>query len=129
MEKLSSEHSLEIIKDGETIYFSSGKWLMPLFDAAIFLRGRSDTASLKLHDRIQGRAAAAITVAIGFRTVEVDLISERALSLYEMEGGVDVSFLEKTEKIECMTETLITDEMSVTEVVSMIEKRAGRSLT
>ncbi len=113
--------------EGETLVFSSkGKWLHPLFELEGFLRSYDgDVSALSLHDTIQGRAAAALTIYLGIVHVNVDLISEPALELYRKSGIEDVSFRTRTEKILCCTEDLITDDMSVPEIYRFLRKKAN----
>lgn len=113
--------------EGERLVFSSkGKWLHPLFELEGFLKNYDgDVSRLSLHDTIQGRAAAALTIYLGIRHVNVDLISVPALELYEHRGIDDVIFRTRTEKILCCTEDLITDEMSIQDIYMFLRKKAN----
>ncbi len=109
---------------GEVIFEASGKWLHPLFSLEHFLATHTDIDAAEhfLHDRIAGKAAAALTVRLGFRHTKADMISSLAIELYER-NGVNVSFNEKVERIACMTESLLEEIDDIEEIYRVIEKR------
>lgn len=108
------------------IWTSSGRWLHPLFDLEGFLRDHpGDKGELRLHDTIQGRAAAALCVHLGIRHVAVDLISDLALDLYHREGVTDIFYLKKTGKIKCCTEDLTTSSMPIADIYMFLRKKAN----
>ncbi len=117
--------SLQVIDaDGTLLFEASGKWLHPLFSLEHFLETRKevDPEMLFLHDRIAGKAAAALTVRLGFRTVKADMISALALDLYGAHG-VNSFFDTKVDRIECMTETLLAGIDDIHEIYRVIEER------
>ena len=109
---------------GEVLYETSGKWLHPLFALEHFLEThpQHDPSTCFLHDRIAGKAAAALTVRLGFKFVKADMISSLALGFYE-ESGVTAFYTVKVETIQCMTEKLLEDIDDTEEIYSLIEKR------
>ncbi len=116
--------SLELYDGEELIFQSSGKWLYPLFEVESFLDGRSaDLSSLSLHDHIDGKAAAMLTVHLGIRRVHSDILSEGALDIFT-KYGVDISYDTLVEKIQCMTEALIGEDMSPGDAYKMLYERA-----
>lgn len=131
MFKKLTDNSLEIIdKDGEVLYSDNGKWLHPLFDCSYYMSDEiKDKSKVILHDKIQGQAAAALTIYLGFEHVQVDLISEKALALYERFPEIEVEYLEKCERISCQTEAILDSEQSIRDIVTFLCHRAGKRLT
>lgn len=109
---------------GEVLYETSGKWLHPLFALEHFLETHPETDPSKcfLHDRIAGKAAAALTVRLGFTTVKADLISTLALDFYE-KRKVKAFFDVKVDAIQCMTEKLLEHTDDTEEIYGLIQKR------
>ena len=115
--------SLEVHKDGELIFHSRGKWLYPLFELEEFLDHQDyNAASLELHDRIAGRAAASLICRMGFRSCRIDTISEPALQVFQREG-VHCGHETLVEKILCKTEDIIHESMGLDEVLRPFEKK------
>ena len=120
------EHSL-IIKHNDNIVFSSDShWLHPLFELHDFLLDKGIPASeLFLYDKIAGRAAACMMVYLGIKRCHIELISERAVPIFE-KAGISYSYDKIVENIDCRTEFLITDDMSVDDTWLFLRKRAGK---
>ena len=116
--------SLEVLEQGQVVFTSTGKWLHPLLDLERFLtQARLDVSELIVHDTIIGRAAAALMVRMGFRTVKARMMSTCAVELFEQYGTAfchDVL----VEKIACRTEDLITAGMDLEAIHRMILERA-----
>ena len=120
------EHSLIILYQDQIVFTSDSHWLHPLFELEDFLKKKSIPVSdVILHDKIAGKAAACMMVYLGVKKCHIELISERAIPVFEA-AGIAYSFDEKVEHIECRTEFLIDDRMSVDEVWLFLRKRAGR---
>ena len=119
--------SMQVLTTDETIVFqSSGKWLHPLIELEAFLHSSShDPRTLILHDQVQGRAAAALTIRLGFVAVKARMMSRHACSLFDLHD-VDYCYDELVERISCMTEQLIDDSMEIDAIHAMILKRSGR---
>lgn len=119
--------SLQILDTNQHVLFSSsGKWLHPLFEAESFIKeNRLSATDLFLHDRIAGRAAAALAVHIGFKAVRVSLMSRLAQSVY-IRYGVPYSADVLVDRIACRTEDLIDDTMTLGEIYCLLSERAGR---
>jgi len=111
--------------EGNPIFTHSGKWLHPLLAAQTFIAANSlNGGELLLHDRIAGRAAAALTILMGIKRVKVDLLSSLAADLYN-DYGVAYHYETLVERIACQTERLITDQMSLSEIATFIEGRVA----
>ena len=120
--------SLQIITmDQEVIFSSEGKWLHPLLDAKIFIdRHGLDASALVLHDRIAGRAAAALAVYIGFGMVKVDMMSRLAETVYIR---YHIPYVAHTlvDRILCRTEDEIDDNMDLSAIYKLIVERAQKA--
>ena len=64
-------------------------------------------------------------VYLGIRKCHIELISARAIPVFE-KAGVWFTYDKVVEHIDCRTEYLITDDMSVDDVWLFLRKRAGR---
>ncbi len=113
--------------EGSPVFTHSGKWLHPLLAAQTFIDENSlNGGELLLHDRIAGRAAAALTILMGIKRVKIDLLSSLAASLYDY-YGVAYYYETLVDRIACQTERLITDQMSLREIAAFIEGRVASS--
>ncbi|MBN2657964.1 MAG: DUF1893 domain-containing protein [Spirochaetales bacterium] len=126
---LGEDESLHLYnRKGELLLRSSGKWLHPLFEVETFLKSRNLSGKdLLLHDKIAGRAAAALITRMGFRSCSIDLISRPALDLFR-KHNVRCRHGNLVDKIACRTENLINGEMNLQSIYLMIRKRAGYSM-
>lgn len=120
------EHSLTISYLDNTVFTSDSHWLHPLFELHDFLqREQIPAAALFLRDKIAGKAAACMIVRLGITKCHIGLISRRALPVFE-KAGVTYSYDHLVEQIDCRTEYLIDDHMSVEDAWLFLRKRAGR---
>jgi zinc transport system ATP-binding protein len=120
------ERSLIIRYQDSIIFTSDSHWLHPLFEFNDFLSGKDIPAQdLFLYDKIAGKAAACMIVCLGIKKCHIELISERAVPVFE-KAGITYTFDKIVEHIDCRTEYLITDDMSVDDVWLFLRKRAGR---
>ena len=120
------ERSLIIRHQDDIIFTSDSHWLHPLFELDDFLsKNPYPVADLFLQDKIAGKAAACMIVRLGIRKCHIELISERAISVFER-VGIDYTYDTCVAQIECRTEYLITDDMPVDDVWLFLRKRAGR---
>lgn len=121
------EHSLIVSYKDKTVFTSDSHWLHPLFELDEFLASSQlPVGELFLQDKVAGRAAAAMIARMGIKRCHTELISEKAIAVFQREG-VEFSFDTLVEVIECQTETLITDRMSLDEVWLFLRKRAGKT--
>ncbi len=119
-------HSLIISYRDKIIFTSDAHWLYPLFEFRDFLsKNKFDVSQLFLHDKIAGKAAASMIVRLGIKKCHIELISERAIPVF-VKAGITFTYSCKVEQIDCCTEELINDKMSVDEIWLFLSKRAGR---
>jgi zinc transport system ATP-binding protein len=104
---LSSDSTLCVF-DGETLVFSDkGRWLHPLFSLERFLadyEGNRD--ALYAHDTAAGKAAAVLMARMGIKKAHINLASDLAIRYFQ-EAGIEVSWEQRVEKLQCMTESLL----------------------
>ena len=125
LDRLEDGVSLMLFEDDELIFKSGGKWLHPLFEAEEALKRRGGThGQLKVHDSVSGLAAAMLTVRLGATAVNVDMISDLALEAYECHG-VSVHYSRRVERIKCITETMISPDMSLDEAYRLLRRKAN----
>jgi len=120
------EHSLILYHREQPVFTSDEHWLYPLFELELFLKGSDiPVDQLYLRDKIAGRAAASLIVRLGIRNCYIDLLSERAIPVFE-QHGVKFEYHQLVDHIQCRTEDLITDKMSLEDTYLFLRKRAGR---
>lgn len=111
---------------GHTVFTSDSRWLHPLFELHDFLqREQLPAPELFLRDKIAGKAAACMMAHMGIRQCHVELVSRRALPVFE-KAGISCSHERITEQIDCCTEELIDCDMPLEDVWLLLRKRAGR---
>jgi hypothetical protein len=102
-------HSLEVRQGNALVFASAGKWLHPLLDLEQHLaRTGLDPASLTLHDKIVGKAAALLIVRLGIRTVRAGLLSRLGESTLRAHA-VTATWNVLVDRIDCQTEELLAD--------------------
>ncbi len=120
------EHSLILLHNNLEIFTSDKHWLYPLFEAEDFLKSAAiPGGEIFLRDKIAGKAAAALIVRLGIKNCHIGLLSERAIPVFE-KNGVQYSYDQLVDHIQCRTEDLITDKMSMEDVYLFLRKRAGK---
>ena len=123
---LQLEHSLILLHDNTQVFTSDEHWLYPLFELEQFLKDSAIPADqLFLKDKIAGKAAASLIVRLGIRHCFIELLSERAIPVFE-KYGVKYSCDHLVDHIQCRTEDLITDRMSMEDTYLFLRKRAGK---
>jgi len=128
MTPLRNGTSLEVLNKGIPVFKSGGKWLYPLFELESFLEtereGRKlDRKELLLHDKIAGRAAAALICRMGLVRCHIDLVSRPALETFEA-NGVICTYDGVVDRIQCRTEEIIDSGMHLDEIYRMLRRRA-----
>lgn len=120
------EHSLILLYNNLPVFTSDEHWLYPLFELEVFLK-QSDlpVEQLFLKDKIAGKAAASLIVRLGIRNCFIELLSERAIPVFE-QHGVKYACHQVVDHIQCRTEDLISDKMSLEETYLFLRKRAGK---
>jgi len=120
------EHSLILFHNNQQIFTSDEHWLYPLFEAETYLQNFPVPADeLFLRDKIAGKAAATLIARLGIRNCHIGLLSERAIPVFE-HYGVKYTCDQLVEHIQCRTEDLITDKMSMEDTYLFLRKRAGK---
>ena len=115
--------SLRVYRGKNLIFSSRSRWLYPLFELSEHIARRNlDTESLVLHDRIAGRAAAALICRMGFPRCHIDIISQPALSLFE-EHRVNCTFGTLVPQIACRTEETIHKAMGLDEIYRLLKDK------
>ena len=100
-------HALELWHGNRLLYSDDCGWLVPLFGLRAFLRqNRPPLAELTLYDRIIGRAAALMLVALGIRHVKAGLLSAAGEEVL-LRCAVDYRADRRTEGIFCRSEQLL----------------------
>lgn len=120
------EHSL-IVKLNEQIVFTNDQhWLYPLFEFEDFLnKNELVVSNLYLRDKIAGKAAACLIVFLGIKRCHIELLSSRAIPVFKS-NGIEFTYDNLVDHIQCRTEDLITDKMSIADAYLFLRKRAGR---
>jgi zinc transport system ATP-binding protein len=120
------DHSLIVTLNNKTVFTSDQHWLHPLFEFEEYLQeSRESAEKMFLRDKVAGKAAACMMVYLGIRKCHIELLSERAIPIFE-ENKIEFSYDHLVARIECGTEDLITDDMSIKETYLFLRKRAGR---
>jgi len=120
------DNSLIVSHNDKIIFASNQHWLYPLFELEDFLKQNPfDASELFIRDKIAGRAAACLMVHLGIKRCHVGLMSKLATDIYD-KYGVSYTYDRIVDKIQCRTENLIDDEMSIADAYLMLRKRAGR---
>jgi len=123
----ANNQSLLVYREGNIVFSSVKKWLHPLFDLEAFMRRNGiDGASLTIEDKIIGRGAAFLVVRLGIRKAHAKLLSERGRRVFE-QFGVDHTWDELVEKIQCMTEDLLDEVVQVDEAYAILKERADHA--
>lgn len=87
-EILFSESLTCCFTDGERLYKSRERGVKPLLS---FLEQKIDPQDLCAADKVVGKAAAYLYILLGIKCIYADIISEKALEVFER-FSVDVSF-------------------------------------
>lgn len=120
------EHSLILFHNNLQVFTSDAHWLYPLFEVETFLKNFPVPAEeLYLRDKIAGKAAAALIARLGIRNCHIELLSERAIPVFE-QHGIKYTCDQRVDHIQCKTEDLITDKMSMEDTYLFLRKRAGK---
>lgn len=124
--RLSGTASLRLFSGDEVLFSSTGKWLHPLFELEEFMAASGlEAASLRLEDKIVGKAAAMLMVRMGFRTVHGSTMSRLAKEFFDRRG-VRSTFDLMVERIDCRTEALLAEEDDVDHAYALLAARAGK---
>jgi Domain of unknown function (DUF1893) len=118
--------NLTVRKDDEIIFTSDKSWLHPLFELMDFLEpGTITVKNLYVLDKLIGRGAAVLLAKMGITQCHGKIISKRALPVLE-EYGIIYSYDTLVDQLECKTEIVLTDDMSLQDAFLELSRRAGR---
>jgi len=123
---MTAEVTLRAYLGEQEIFSSTGKWLYPLFELEEFLRTSSyPPQSLRLEDKIVGKAAALLFVRLGIRQVKAGVLSKLGREVLERHN-VQYRAAQIVERIDCQTEILLSGVEDPEQAYRIVAKRAGR---
>ena len=123
---MTAEVTLRAYLGEQEIFSSTGKWLYPLFELEEFLRTSSyPPQSLRLEDKIVGKAAALLFVRLGIRQVKAGVLSKLGREVLERHN-VQYRASQIVERIDCQTEILLSGVEDPEQAYRIVAKRAGR---
>ena len=123
---MTAEVTLRAYLGEQEIFSSTGKWLYPLFELEEFLRTSSyPPQSLRLEDKIAGKAAALLFVRLGIRQVKAGVLSKLGREVLERHN-VQYRASQIVERIDCQTEILLSGVEDPEQAYRIVAKRAGR---
>ncbi|HVP19159.1 MAG TPA: DUF1893 domain-containing protein [Spirochaetia bacterium] len=106
---MATETTLELIKDGEVLFASGGKWLHPLFELEQFLKTRRiNPLEAEIRDKIVGRGSAFLILRLGFRTIHAGVLSRLGKEVLDR-AGASCRWESLVDQIQCRTEGLLKD--------------------
>ena len=89
------------------------------------LENSINSEGLTLEDKIIGRGAAVLIAKMEIKYCHGRIISEKALPVLER-YNINYTYDTLVERIQCQTETALTDTMNLEECYENLKKRAGR---
>ncbi len=116
-----------VSQDDKIVFTSDKSWLHPLFELMDFLASGSISAeTLFIQDKLIGRGAAILLAKMGIIKCHGKIVSKRALPILE-EYGIIYSYDTLVEQLECQTEIVLTESMTLEEAYLELSRRAGRT--
>jgi hypothetical protein len=123
---MSAEVTLRAYHGEREVFSSVGKWLYPLFELEEFLETSSyQPETLRLEDKIVGKAAALLLVRLGIRHVKAGVLSKLGREVLER-CHVLYSAGQTVERIDCQTEILLSEVEDPEQAYRIVAQRAGR---
>jgi len=123
---MTAEVTLRVYHEKREVFSSTGKWLYPLFELEEFLRTCSyPPQSLRLEDKIVGKAAALLFVRLGIRELKAGVLSELGRTVLERHN-LRYSAKQIVERIDCQTESLLAEVEDPEQAYRIVAARAGR---
>ncbi|MCR5614456.1 ABC transporter ATP-binding protein [Treponema sp.] len=131
-EPLPEKISLQIFNHDTLIFESSGKWLNPLFEFEEFLNTYSgERDMLCSHDSALGKAAAVLSIRLGIKKINADILSENALNYIKAVNGdcaksysCDVKYTHLVPKLLCATENQLENLFDQDYMYFLLRQRA-----
>ncbi len=122
---IKTEVTLRVYHEEREVFSSVGKWLYPLFELERFLVTSSyRPESLRVEDKIVGKAAALLLVRFGIRQVKAGVLSKLGREVLAAHQ-VMYSAEEIVERIDCRTEALLVDVEDPDQAYRIVRARAG----
>ncbi|MDA3958504.1 DUF1893 domain-containing protein [Oceanispirochaeta sp.] len=119
--------NLTVTQNSSVVFTHNGHWLHPLFALEDFLTGSDlDASQLYLNDKLIGRGAAVLIHRMGFRRCHGQTLSIRGLTLLK-ELGIQCSYDLLVDRLDCQTELVLTDDLSLDDAYLELCRRAGRA--
>ncbi len=121
------KYNFEVYHKNTMVFHSDSHWLHPIFEFESFIENNSiDPETLKVHDKIIGRAAALLLVRLGIRQIHAGLLSELGKEVL-LHFQVKFSFDKLVNQIGCQTETLLKDEDDPQEAYRLIKEHIAKA--
>lgn len=133
LDSLPKEISLQVFSNDELIFSSSGKWLNPLFELENFFKNNSiSKENLSSHDSALGKAAAALTIRLGIKKINTDLLSENAKkyidefnkSIKNPAEKIQLNYTTLVPKLMCQTENQLENLFDPEQIYFLLRQRA-----
>ena len=122
---MSAEVTLRAFQGQQQVFSSVGKWLHPLFELEEFLAASSCAPeSLRVEDKIVGKAAAMLLVRLGVRHITAGVLSELGRAVLER-YGVRYSAGQIVERIDCRTESVLAEVEDPEQAYRIVRARAN----
>jgi len=122
----SEAANLRLFSGVELVFSSTGRWLHPLFELEEFMKTAGlQPASLRLEDKIVGKAAAMLMLRMGFRTVHGATMSRLARDFFDRHGA-RYTYDRLVERIDCQTEALLADVDDLEHAYELLAERAKK---
>ncbi len=119
--------NLEVYQLDTVIFSSDGAWLHPLFELMDYIeREQIPPETLTVHDKLIGRGAAVLLASMGIPACHGRVMSRRALPVLKR-YGISYSYDTLVDSLQCMTESVLTDDMPLQAALEELQRRAGRS--
>jgi hypothetical protein len=115
--------NFEVFLNNETVFQSDSHWLHPIIELEKALKKLDvKPSSLKVHDKIIGRAAALLLVRLDIKNIHAHLLSQPAMKVLEY-FKIKYSYDLLVDKIGCQTEDLLENEYDPETAYTLIKQR------
>ena len=119
--------TLEFVRDGRTLFTSSGKWLHPLFELEQFLLARgTDASEGEIHDKVVGRGSAFLMLRLRAVKVHAGILSRLGKDVLDR-AGVACTWDTLVDEIACRTEGILRGVTDVEEAYRILSVRAQQA--
>ncbi len=119
------KHTLKVFSGDKLVFYSDGKWLYPCFELEHFLATTEyEPATLTVHDKIVGRAAALLLIHLGIHDVAAGIMSKPGREALEYHK-VKYRYESLVDQITCSTEGILMGEYDPRRAYAILKERAG----